>query len=101
MELTLDQGGDRPEFAIVKKRLKDANRRPINVYTDNPILDSIMYEVKYRDGYVAAMAYNIIGENLFARVDQEGKIFLLIDYIIDTRTNGTQILSNDPGSLDQ
>ena len=45
MELTLDQGGDIPEFTRVKKILKDANGRPIGVANENPILDSRMYEV--------------------------------------------------------
>ena len=95
MELTLYRGGDRPEFARVKKRLKDANGRPIGVANENPIMDSIMYEVKYRDGYVAAMASNVIAENLFSQVNQEVNIFLIVDSIIDTRTNGTQILQQD------
>ena len=46
MELTSDQGGDRPEFARVKKILKDENVRPIGVANENPILDSRMYEVE-------------------------------------------------------
>ena len=70
MELTLDQGGDRPEFTRVKKRLKDTNGIPISVDNNIPILDSRMYEVEYRDGYIAAMAANIITENLVAQVDQ-------------------------------
>ena len=46
MELTLDQGVNRPEFARVKKKLKDANGRTIGVANDNPILDSRIYEVE-------------------------------------------------------
>ena len=46
MELTLYQGGDRPEFARVKKILQDANGRPIGVANDNPMLDSRMFEVE-------------------------------------------------------
>ena len=51
-----------------------------------------MYEVKYRDGYVATMASNAITDNLFAKFDQGGNIFLLIESIINTRTNGMQKL---------
>ena len=61
----------------------------------NPIMDSRMYEVEYCDGYVAEMAANVISDNLFAQVDQEGNRFLLIRYIIDTRTDGTQTLQKD------
>ena len=79
----------------MKKRLKDAIRRPIVVANDKPIMDSRMYEVEYSDGYVAAMLANVIAENLFAQVDQEGKIFVLIKTIIKTRTDGTQTLQQN------
>ena len=62
---------------------------------DNPMLESRMYEVKYHDGYVASMAANVIFENLFTLVEQEGNRFLLIDSIIDTRTDGTPKLQQD------
>ena len=79
----------------MKKRLKDANGRPTVVANDKPIMDSIMYEVEYRDGYVAAMAAKVISENLFAQVDKESNIFVMIESIIDTRTDGTQKLQQD------
>ena len=44
----------------MKKRLKDANGIPTRVANENPILDSRMYGVEYRDGYLAAMAANVI-----------------------------------------
>ena len=62
---------------------------------NNPILDSRIYEVEYCDGYVAAMSANVISENLFTQVDQEGTRFVLIESIIDTRTDGTQTLQQD------
>ena len=91
----MEQRGDRPEFSRVKKILKDANGRPIGVANDNPILDLRIYEVEYCDGYVLAMASNVITENLFTQVDQEGNRFLLIKNITKTRTNGTKTLQQD------
>ena len=38
MKLALDQGGDRPAFTRVRKRLKDANDRLIGVANNNLIL---------------------------------------------------------------
>ena len=78
MELIFNRGGDRPEFSRVKKILKDANGRPIGVANDNPILESRMYEVEYRDEYVAETEANIIVEKIFAQFDQEGNIFVVI-----------------------
>ena len=69
MELTLDGGGEKPEYARVKKRLKDNQGRPIRIASENPILGTRMYEVEHQDGHTAALAANLIAENLFAQVD--------------------------------
>ena len=78
----------------MKKRLKDANGIPIGVDNYNSTLESRIYEVENRNVYVAAMAANIIDENLFTQVDQEGNIFVLIKSIINRRTDGTQTLQH-------
>ena len=49
-----------PEFARVRKRLKDANGIQIGVDNENPILELRMYEAEYRNEYVATMAANVI-----------------------------------------
>ena len=54
-----------------------------------------MYEVEYQDGHTAALAANLIAENLFAQVDEEGNRSLLFDKIVDVRTDGTQVLQQD------
>ena len=54
-----------------------------------------MYEVEYCHGYIAVMASSIIAESLFTKVDQEGNRFVLIESIMDKRTDGTQTLQKD------
>ena len=95
MELDLDRQGEGPEFARVTKRLKDKDRRPIGTASKNPILHSWMYEVDYEDGHKVAMAANAIASNLFAQFDQDEQRFLLFNEIIDWRTDGSQIKSED------
>ena len=51
MELALDRHAYGPEFARVNKRLKEKYGRPIGIASENPILDTRMYEVEYADGY--------------------------------------------------
>jgi hypothetical protein len=72
MELALERGDHKPTYVKVTKCLKDKDGLPIDTANDNPILDSRMYEVEYQDGYKTALAANVIAENLFAQVDQEG-----------------------------
>ena len=71
--------------------MKDKEGRPIGIASDNPILDTRMYEVEYADGYKAAMVANNIASNLFAQVDQDGNCFVLFDEIIDHKKDGSEI----------
>ena len=68
MELALDRGREQPKYERVKKRSKDNQGRPIGIALENPILDTRMYEVEYQDVHTAALAANLISENLFAQV---------------------------------
>ena len=70
MELALDQRVEKPEYVRVKKRLKENQGQPIGIESDNPILDTRMYEVEYQGGHTAALSENLIAENLFAQVDE-------------------------------
>jgi hypothetical protein len=96
MELLLDRPGAEPELARVTKRLKDKDGKPIGVaHGNNPILDTRLYEVEYKDGYKAAMAANTIAENLFSQVDGDGHRQVIFDAIIGHRTDGTEIVEAD------
>ena len=54
-----------------------------------------MYEVEYQDGHMEALAANLIAENLFAQVDEEGNRSVMFDKIVDVSTDGTQVLQQD------
>ena len=96
MELALPQSDSlEPRLARVTKRLKDANSIPIGTADQNPLLDTRMYEVEFADGEKASLAANYIAENLFAQVDDEGNRQVLMNEIIDYRTNGTELKQQD------
>lgn len=59
---------------------------PIGMASDNPLLDSRIYEVEYVDGNVEDLTANIIAENLIAQVDEEGHRQVVLEEIIDHRT---------------
>eukprot|EP00546_Thalassionema_frauenfeldii_P011116 CAMPEP_0178911100 /NCGR_PEP_ID=MMETSP0786-20121207/9490_1 /TAXON_ID=186022 /ORGANISM="Thalassionema frauenfeldii, Strain CCMP 1798" /LENGTH=89 /DNA_ID=CAMNT_0020583475 /DNA_START=46 /DNA_END=312 /DNA_ORIENTATION=+ len=89
MELALGkEGHDTPQFAKVTKRLRDHRGNPIGTAHDNPILDTRMYEVEFFDGSKQALSANVIAENLFASVDEEGHRHLLLDSIVGFRKDG-------------
>ena len=95
MEVAFLQDYDDPEFAQVTKWLRDANSIPIGTINDNPILDTCIYKVEYLDGHKSLFVANTIAENIFAQIDDKGRHFVLLDSIMDHRSDGTQVLEED------
>jgi hypothetical protein len=94
-ELAIPRDVDGPDFAKVVKRLKDKDGLPIGKANNNPILDTRMYEVEYKDGHKASLAANAIAENMFAQVDDEGNRHVLFEAIVDHRTDGSEVKQQD------
>ena len=96
MEVAIPKGDEtHPMLARVTKRLRDKDGLPIGTAHDNPILDTRMYEVEYQDGTKTALAANHIAENLFSQIDDDGHRQVLLDEIIDHRTNGQEVKQQD------
>ena len=89
-ELSLPQG-EEMQNARVLRRSKDQNGNIIGSYDDNPILNTIVYDVEFPDGVVKQYAANTIAENMYAQVDSEGYQYSLLDSIIDFGTDGNAI----------
>ena len=60
MDLKIPRDGEGPDFAKVKKCLRDKDGLPIGIAHNNSILDTRMYKVEYIDGYKASLAANAI-----------------------------------------
>ena len=65
MDIALTRYGEVPKFSKVTKLLRYANGIPIGRSHDNPMLDTIVYEVEYLDGHKTSLAENTTTENLF------------------------------------
>ena len=82
----------------VKKRKIDDDGIPVGVANDNPLLDNRVYVVEWLDGHTEELMANVIAENLFAQVDDEGNRFVLLDDIVDHRKSA-DALSGDDGFI--
>ena len=51
--------------------------------TNNPFLNSIIYDVEFPDGQVKEYAANIIAENMLTQVDSDGMSTTLMEAIVD------------------
>ncbi len=58
--------------ATVVARKRDPEGNPIGRLHNNPLLDTRVYDVRFPDGSVEDYAANVIAENMYAQVNDEG-----------------------------
>jgi hypothetical protein len=71
--------------ATVVGRKIDTSGNPVGRSNHNPLLDTRVYEVAFPDGSTDEYAANIIAENMYSQVDEEGRQFNIIDELVDHR----------------
>ena len=81
-ELHLPQREDMKSARVVG-RSKDVDRNIIGAYSDDPILNSISYDVEFPDGEIKKCSANVIAESMCAQVDAESFHHSLLDAILD------------------
>jgi hypothetical protein len=85
--------GDTYEKGTVLRRKRNIDGTLIGHANANPILDTRVFEVAFSDGHVAEYATNVIAENMFAMVDEEGYETAIFKNIIDHRCDHSKALS--------
>ena len=94
-EVLLPKDGKHMQAAQVIGRSTDDNGIPIGEYDANPILNSRVYDVMFPDGSVQQYAANIIAENVYSQVDEEGHRYIMLDEIVDHRKNDDAVEKHD------
>ena len=95
MELAIPIDGGRTDFAKVAKRLRDKDGLIIVRAHNNPILDTIMYKVEYKDVHKTSLASNVIADKNVAQVDVEGNHHVIFQKIFNHRYDGTEVKEKD------
>ena len=83
------------QYGKVTKRLRDADGRPIGTASENPLMDTREYAVEFIDGHSEALRANIIAQNFFSEIDEEGNQHILLDDFIDFRKSGAAVSKED------
>ena len=89
-EVNLSFGGT-VRSGKVKRRARDAAGKVSGAANPNPILDTRTYEVEFPDGNVAEYSANVIAQNMYAQCDIEGNQYLLMDAIVEHKTDDTAV----------
>jgi hypothetical protein len=98
--LLLPHGGESTHATITRGRQRDEDGNPIWRRNANPLLDSRVCEVKFPDGSIEAITANLIAENIFLQVDEEGWSFPVLCDVVDHCTNGHAISKDDGFDID-
>ena len=89
------QQGESLVLGKVKRRALGPNGTVEGVYDENPLLNSIVYEVEFPDGHVNEYSANVIAENMLSQVDSEGYSLTLMDGIVDFKKDSTAVSMDD------
>ena len=93
-EVHLPQGED-IKAAKVTGRTLNSKGELTGTYNENPILNTLTYDVEFPDGEVREYGANIIAENMFAQVDTSGNYTTMLDSIIRFEKDDTAIPKSD------
>ena len=93
-ELYLPQG-EHMASAKVIGRAKDSDGLPIGTYDDDPMLNSMVYNVEFPDGEVKESSANLIAQNMYSQVDANGHHHTLLDSIIDFEKTDSAVDKDD------
>jgi hypothetical protein len=93
-EIILPQG-DGIALASIMERKRAYDGSSIGHRNKNPLLDSRIYIVKFPDGEMKDVGYNILAEHLFSQMDKDGNQFRLFSGIIGHRHNGNAVDTED------
>ena len=75
---------------------RDADGNPVGQACSNPILDTHEYKVEFTDGSREIYMANLIAENMYSQVSEEGQQYTLMSEIIDHKAD-VRALSKDDG----
>jgi hypothetical protein len=93
-QVCMNVGGEMKHGRVVKRK-RDDDGILIGVAHKNPLLDTSLYEVEFNDGVTEAYTANIIAENIWARANDQGNLYSLIDEIIDHERSNEAIHPDD------
>ena len=93
-EVLLPQGEDM-RLAKVIRRSVGENGRVVGHHSDNPILNTILYDVEFPDGAVKPYSANIIAENILGQVDEQGYHTQLLAGITAHSKDETAVAAKD------
>ena len=93
-ELSLPQG-EYMQLAKVIGRTRNDDGTTEGMYDNDPLLNTLIYDVQFPDGTVKNYAANVIAENMYSQVDADGHAHALLDSIQGHRKDANAVHLKD------
>ena len=87
--------GENNQMAKVKRRTTDVNGNVIGSTNPNPFLNTALYDVEFIDGTVRHFGANIIAQNLYSQLDEDGHSQRLLHSIVDSKRDPNAVSRSD------
>ena len=82
LKVPLQLNGETKEGTVIRRK-RNHDGSLVETKHKQPKLDLRIYEVKIKDGIYAEYSTNVLFENLYSQIDQEGHNFTYFDEIIE------------------
>ena len=93
-EVLMPQGDSRVKCKV-KRRHKSDDGQVTGQFHQNPMLNSIIYDVEFPNGTVREYGANIIAENMYSTLDEHGHQQQIMDGILDHSKDDTAVCMED------
>jgi hypothetical protein len=93
-EVGVSKGGVQFMGTVIRRK-RDVDGKPQGMSNNNPMLDTRRFEVRLSDGTMEEYDANTIAESMYSQVDDEGKSYILLDEIVDHRSDGHAVKKAD------
>ncbi|MEM9369349.1 MAG: hypothetical protein AAGD07_25505, partial [Planctomycetota bacterium] len=94
-ELWAEDSSGTTKLAKVIKRKRDGSGNPVGKRHQNPLQDTRVFEVEMPDGTIKDYATNVIAENIYSQVDNEGRRHQIFKEIADHKKDGGAVTVQD------
>jgi hypothetical protein len=82
---------------IVKRRAITPTGNTTGLYDQNPLMNTMVYEVEFDDGDVVEYSANSIAENMLTQIDSEGFSVTMLAGIVDSKKDAAVAVSKEDG----
>ena len=93
-EVLMPQGDNRVKCKVKQRHVED-NGHVTGQFNENPLLNSIIYDVEFPDGSVREYGANIIAQNMYSTLDEHGHLQQIMDGILDHSKDDTAVCMED------